>query len=135
MDDHNKNMEGVDEKGKWIKIYLEPNFRTSTSFKKLKPKWNNFFYYRDSKRTKVKLPPKKNKTVSSVIKFHDDYMYKVQSLSIKDPIFDYYRKKKEGIDPSIVNFGKGVIPRIQKKKFYEHPEYKYEEKNISLDFN
>jgi hypothetical protein len=128
-------MEGEDKKGKWVKIYIEPTFRTPTNYKNIKEGWNNFFYYRDSKRTKVILSPELDRTVSSVIKFHDNYMYKVQSLSIKDPVFDYYRKKKEGIDSSIVNFGKGVIPRIKRKKFYEHKPYKYENRDIKLIFD
>ena len=131
----NYQIKGEDENGKWVKVYIEPTIKTPTNYKTLKEGWNNYFYFRDKKRTKVKLPIKSDKSVSSVIKFHDDYFYKVQSLSMKDPIFDYYRKKKDGIDPSLVNFGKGVIPRIKRKKFYSHPEYKYETKSVELDFD
>ena len=125
---------GKDDRGKWIKVYLEPDFRTPTNWEKVKPKWNNYFYFRDSKKTKARLPKNVNGTISSVIKFHDDYFYKVQALSIKDPIWDYYRKKKDNIDPDIINFGRGVIPRIKKKKSYNHPEYRYETKDIELSF-
>lgn len=125
---------GEDKRGKWIKVYLEPEFKTPTNWENIKPKWNNFFYFRDSKKTRATLPKDVDGTISSVIKFHDDYFYKVQALSIKDPIWDYYRKKKDNIDPAIINFGKGVIPRIKKKKLYNHSEYKYENREVELSF-
>ena len=126
---------GIDEKGQWIKVYVQPEFKTPTNWRKVKPNWNNYFYFRDSKKTKALLPPDINGSISSVVKFHDDYFYKVQSLSNKDPVFDYYRKKKDGIDPSIKNFGKGVIPRLRRRLEEEETKYKYENKSIELCFN
>lgn len=126
---------GKDKKGHWIKVYVQPDFKTPTNWKKVKPNWNNYFYFRDSKKTKALLAPNINGSISSVIKFHDDYFYKVQSLSSKDPIFDYYRKKKDGIDPSIKNFGKSVIPRLRRRLEEEETKYKYENREVELCFN
>ena len=60
---------GIDEKGRWIKVYIQPNFKTPTNWKNIKPNWNNYFYFRDSKKTKALLPPNTNGSISSVIKF------------------------------------------------------------------
>ena len=79
---------------RWIKVCIQPGFKSATNYKKTKQGWNNLWYFRDSKRSKAKIANLKDKSVSSVIKFRDNTFYKVQSLSIKDPIFDYYRKKK-----------------------------------------
>mgnify|MGYP003120109954 CR=1 FL=1 len=129
-----QNWKGEDDKGKWIKVYIEPNFRSLTNFKKVKEGWNNYFYYRDSKRTKAKLSPDVEKSVSSVMKFHDKYFYKVQNLSLRDPIFDYYKKKKDYIDPSIINFARGVLPRLRKQE-HKVPSFKFERKKVELVFD
>ena len=120
---------------RWIKVCIQPGFKSATNYKKTKQGWNNLWYFRDSKRSKAKIANLKDKSVSSVIKFRDNTFYKVQSLSIKDPIFDYYRKKKDGIDEDICDFGRAVIPRMKKIIEYEHPEFKYETKNVELEFN
>ena len=57
--------------------------------------WFKVYYYKDSKRTQAKV-----KQCSSFKCFRNDTFYKVQALSVNDPLFDYYKIKKRNIKGS-----------------------------------
>ena len=127
--------DGRDDKGKWVKCYIEPNFNSLTNYRRNKPNWNNLFFYREGKRTKANVGIVKNRSVSNVIKFNDNCFYKLQNASLKDPIFDYYRIKKENLDETIRNYARKVTPKIKFDIKKNINKIKFENKKTKLIFD
>ena len=74
-------------------------------------------------------------TQNGVIKFNDNCFYKMQNASLKDPIFDYYRIKKENLDEDIRNYARKITPRKIKYRLKKDSEFKYETKKTELLFH
>ena len=129
-------MEGYDEKGKYVKVYIEPNFKSLTNYRRNRPNWNNLFFYKEGKKTRADVGIVKDRSVSRVIKFNDNCFYKLQNESLKDPIFDYYRIKKDTLDEDIRNFGRKINPRLRYNKISKNnTNYKHEKKPVELSFD
>jgi len=83
-----------------ITIYVKDPEKQLKTRKHHKPKnWSKvYFYYKKKHKTKIK----KNKIINVLDKvghYQQDTFYKIESMSNKDSIFDYYRvlKKKDKI--------------------------------------
>ena len=127
--------DGRDDKGKWVKCYIEPNFNSLTNYRRNRKDWNNLFFYKEGKKTKANVGIVKNRSVSSVIKFNDNCFYKLQNASLKDPIFDYYRIKKENLDETIRNYARKVTPKIKFDIKKNINKIKFENKKTKLIFD
>ena len=127
--------DGRDDKGRWVKCYIEPNFNSLTNYRRNRKDWNNLFFYKEGKKTKANVGIIKNRSVSSVIKFNDNCFYKMQNASLKDPIFDYYRIKKENLDEDVRNYARKITPRKIKYRLRKDIEFKYETKKTELIFD
>lgn len=98
-----------------------------------KPKlWSTIYYYYEKVKTKLKNNQIVN-ILSSCGTFQHDTMYKIESLSKKDKIFDYYRILKSKNQNQILKISE------KKKKKDESPINQdiksLTSKDLFLDFN
>ena len=95
-------------------------------------KWFKIYYYKKNKQTVAKVEDALPE-VSSFKCYRYDTFYKVQSLSDKNEIFDYYRIRKPDTDRRVKNFAH-EIKRKPTKKQKELTKVVLTEQDLHLKF-